>query len=443
MNMVRRWALPPVMVAVALLLGWWWRKDGSQSVQQPLARIAVQRVVTLRVAGPDVSATFVRAGDAWKQTEPFEQPADAPAIRALLAAATDAAPVYRVPLAQAPKTSRLDAPDVSLDISVPDQPAWKYRIGADHPAGLAWVAEERAGEGGPAAPELRRLALAALGGSLRDDRLFERAGADSDRIVVDAAGVGGDAHIELVRDAAGWRLKQPFESRADPAAVSAFLQGVARLRHQGVVQANAGDGSLHGLAKPWAQVSVRTLDVATGAPREETVLLGGEGPGGGRFAKIGDRPPVLAVDAKSVAALLPQGAGFVDARACALQPEQVAAVRVLDTEGSERVHLKREPDGWKRLASDGAVSPVEDRNVRELVRSLCEVRAGAIATDGAKPEWLVGSIEVTGSDGAVRTVRLWRLPDGKWAMHDGDGPVRIFSANLPMPIQPQDHPPKR
>jgi hypothetical protein len=28
-------------------------------------------------------------------------------------------------------------------------------------------------------------------------------------------------------------------------------------------------------------------------------------------------------------------------------------------------------------------------------------------------------------------------------MHDGDGPVRIFSANLPMPIQPQDHPPKR
>jgi hypothetical protein len=149
MNMVRRWALPPVMIAVALLLGWWWRQDGSQSVQQPLARIAVQRVVTLRVAGPDASATFVRAGDAWKQTEPFEQPADAPAIRALLAAATDAAPVYRVPLAQAPKTSRLDAPDVSLDISVPDQPAWKYRIGADHPAGLAWVAEERAGEGGP------------------------------------------------------------------------------------------------------------------------------------------------------------------------------------------------------------------------------------------------------------------------------------------------------
>ena len=69
MSAITRWSLPPCMVALALLLGWWWRQDGALSLQQPLARLPVQAVNELRVAGAGASATFARSGDAWKQVE--------------------------------------------------------------------------------------------------------------------------------------------------------------------------------------------------------------------------------------------------------------------------------------------------------------------------------------------------------------------------------------
>ena len=81
--------------------------------------------------------------------------------------------------------------------------------------------------------------------------------------------------------------------------------------------------------------------------------------------------------------------------------------------------------------------------MRELIRSLCETRATAIAGDRPKTEWLVGTIELSADAGAPRRVSVWRLPDGRWAMTDGDGPPRVFAATLPVPMQPEDHPPKR
>jgi len=446
LNRLIRWMLPACMIALALMLGWLWRVDASQSLQLPLAKFAIAQVQQLRIDSAQGSATFVRTGDAWRQTKPFEQMADTVAIRQLLATAADTAPVYRVALDQAPAQSRLQNPEATLCILMPDQSVVRYRIGADHPAGLAWIGEEAAGQGGPASPALRKLTLAAIAGALRDDRLFEFVSVDSDRIVIESHDAATELRIELQRAADGWRMQSPFDARADASAVAAFLQGIARVRYQGVVQASAGDGVLHGLAQPFARITVRTLDVGKGEPVEECVRLGNEATGGGRFARINERDPVLALDAKAVAALLPQPANFVDARACSLQPEEVVMLRVLDTEGATRFELQRTPRGWNRRNPDGTDTPIDDRNARELVRSLCEVRAAAITTEVIAPEWLVASLQLSStaqSTDATRTLRVSRLADAKWAIREGEGLTRLFSANLPMPLQPADHPPKR
>jgi hypothetical protein len=432
--------LPAAVLGVSLALGWWWRSEGWQGPPRPLWRQPVASVNRIEIKGGETTWVYERQGDAWVQVQPFHQLADVTAVRQLLAAAADAVPVYRQPLEQVPEAARLRAPEATLTIRGADRMA-TLRIGAGHPAGLAWVAEEGSGQAGPCDAELRRRVLAAIEGALLDDHLFELAGADSDRVLLR---VGGDppAVLELERSPAGWRMLQPWSSRADAAVVSGFLQGLTKLRAQGVVQRDMGDGTLHGLKDPAATLTVRTLDPSKGSPREETVRLGADAGQGARFARIGDRPAVVQLDVQTVSGLVPPAAAFVDPRACGLQPSQVRAVKIMDAEGSARCVLARTPEGWTLQRPDTAV-PVDDRNLVELLRSLCETRAAGISADPARPEWLVGVVELEADAGQTRRVQVWRLPDGRWAMTDGDGPVRVHPASLPMPLAATDHPPKR
>ena len=441
MSATRRWILPLALLATCLLLGWWWRRDGWTGPMRPFWRQPMQSVGRIEVRGRGASLVYRREGDAWVQVEPFRQPADTAAVRQLLAAAGDAVPLYRQPLAAAPSTARLEPSDATLVIGAGGVDR-SLRIGADHPAGLAWIGDEASAEAGPCAAELRQRVFAALDGGLRDDHLFELAGADSDRIRLQ---VGSDEStvLELERTPAGWRMRRPWSSRADAAAVAAFLQGLGKLRVQGVVQQDAGDGVLHGLKEPAATLVVRTLDPATGSPREEMVRLGGDAGQGARFARIGDRPPVVQLDVQAVSGVVPPAAAFVDPRACGISADQVQTVRLLDAEGAPQVDLRRVGDTWTLRQGEVAV-PVDDRAVRELLRSLCETRATGLSGDPARPEWLVAVVELKGVGGdAPRRVQVWRLPDGRWAMSDGDGPVRVYPASLPLPLAATDHPPKR
>lgn len=440
MSGARLWGVPAGVLAVSLALGWWWRSDGWQGPPRPLWREPFSAVSRIEITHQGATWIYAREGDAWVQLEPFRQPADVAAVRQLLAAAADTVPVYRQPLSAVPEVARLQRPEATLVIRGGDRVS-TLRIGADHPAGLAWVANEGSGEAGPCAADLRRRVLAAIDGELLDDHLFELAGADSDRVLLR---VGGDppAVLELERSPTGWRMLQPWASRADGAVVSGFLQGLTRLRGQGVVQLDAGDGTLHGLKEPAATLMVRTLDPSSGVPREETVRLGADAGQGARFARIGDRPSVVQLDVQAVGGLVPPAAAFVDPRACALQPAQVRALRILDAEGAPRCAFTRTSEGWS-VRRSGVEVPVDDRNVIELLRSTCETRAAGISADPPRPEWLVAVLELEADPGPARRVQIWRLPDGRWAMTDGDGPVRVHLASLPMPLAAADHPPKR
>lgn len=259
--------LPAAVLATSLALGWWWRSEGWQGPPRPLWRQPISSVNRIEIKSGGTAWVYERQGDAWVQVEPFRQLADVAAVRQLLAAAADAVPVYRQPIEQVPDAARLREPEATLTIRGGDR-VTTLRLGAGHPAGLAWVAEEGSGQAGPCDAELRRRVMAAVDGALLDDHLFELAGADSDRVLLR---VGGDppAVLELERTPAGWRMLQPWPTRADAAVVSGFLQGLTKLRAVGVVQRDMGDGTLHGLKEPAASLTVRTLDSSKGSPRGE------------------------------------------------------------------------------------------------------------------------------------------------------------------------------
>jgi Domain of unknown function (DUF4340) len=442
MNRWIRWTLPVLLLGVAIVLGAWWRSGASTMFREPLARLSPDRVDTITLVGGRGTLRYERRGDAWRQVEPYDHPSDPAAIRLLLAAAADVAPAYRVPLAEVPDAARLATPDLAVDLGSTGASIARLRVGADHPAGLAWLAEDNAAAAGPCPPEFKRLAMAAAAGALRDDRLFESAGADSDRIRLSVPGPQASEML-LERTRGGWRMLAPYAARADEQAVSAFLQAAARLRHAGLVQADAGDGAAHGLDRPSAEIAIRTNVASGGAPREECLQLGAESGAGALFARQVGRPPVVSVEARQLAGVLLPPAVFIDPRACGVRADDVVGVRVLDTEDRARLRLERVTGTWMRVSDNDERAAIDDRSLRELLRSLCETRAGAIAGDAPREEWRTGRVELSLSDGTSRSVTLWRLPDGGWAMSDGDGPAKVFASSLPMPIEPTDHAPKR
>jgi hypothetical protein len=438
----RRWSLPILMIMASLALGAWWRASQERAFREPFQRLSPDRIDTIALVSARGTLRYERRGDLWRQVEPYEHPSDPAAIRMLLATASDVAPAYRVALQQAPANAGLAESELALELGSGRERLARFRIGSDHPAGLAWIGEERSGVAGPCPPELRRQALAAAVGSLRDDRLFELAGADSDRIRIVTPGPQGGTMV-IERGAGGWRMTEPFACRADEAAIATFLQSAARLRHAGQVQADAGDGAVHGLATPSAEVSIRTMDPARGLAREESVQFGADSGVGAIFARQVGRPPVVSVEARQLAGVLLPAGAFIDPRVSEVPAEDIVALRMLDTEGRQRLHLRRDLGVWSRVPEQGAPEPIDDRSVRELLRSLCEVRANAIAGDLPRDEWRVGSIQVSRTDGSQRQVTLWRLPDGGWALREGDSPARVFPSSLSMPIEPGDHAPKR
>ena len=92
MSRYLRWLLPVVIVAAAFGLARLWRTEAGVAFRSPLGAFAPESARSIQLAWKGGGARFEGRGDAWRQVEPFEQGADAGAVRALLVAAADAAP---------------------------------------------------------------------------------------------------------------------------------------------------------------------------------------------------------------------------------------------------------------------------------------------------------------------------------------------------------------
>ena len=103
--------------------------------------------------------------------------------------------------------------------------------------------------------------------------------------------------VGLRRDAGEpWRLVVPEEAPADQARVEAEVMGLAGLRATRVIEENPSDLAPFGLAQPAILVRVRLGD-----GRQLQLAAGKESPGGGgRYAKLLDRPAVYLISSFQV-----------------------------------------------------------------------------------------------------------------------------------------------
>ncbi len=440
MKFIPQFLKPWLVALLAIMLGWLLRLSGDNTSQSKLLfEIPVDQVATIELQKQGRTLLFERIGDTWQQTRPYVQSANPVAINNLLVALAEARVLQASPLSELPTRAGLDDTAPSIKVTWPQGGA-TLRVGKSHPAGLAWLADTDKNIGGPGSQEMHRLLVDGDPVQLRSARLFDRSGAESDRVLVQAN--SGTARLEIVLEKKDgrWCLIEPVESRADNIAIADFLEAVARLEHEGFVDDAPQDLALFGLAQPAATVSIRSLDVSKGVVSEEVLEIGGDcaaGPGG-RFGKRRDRPGVFQLEMRSLSTLFPPSAAFIDATMLGVDPVEIKSIAFENASGEPIAQLVRSVMQWQLTlaAQSSTPQPANMQRVRDLLQTLCTARATDLAKETIAQNMVVAKFVVTLSSGATIHLVVGKDSQGRWLVGDGGNLTRVYPATLAFPIEP-------
>ena len=460
MRFIPQFLKPWLVALLAIMLGWLLRASSSNTSQAQLVfDIPVDLVSHIELQKAGRTLVFDRIGDAWQQTQPYVQSANPVAIRNMVVAMAEARLLQVSPLSQLPARSGLDDSAPNIKVTWPNGSA-TLRVGKSHPAGLAWLADIQKNIGGPGSSEMHRLLVDGDPVQLRSARLFDRSGAESDRVIVQANSGTKRLEIVLQKKDGRWSLIEPIEARADNIAVADFLEAVARLEHDGFVDDSPQDLSLFGLTQPAATIAIRSFDISKGVVTEEILEIGGDGAAGpgGRFGKRRDRPGVFQLEKRSLSTLFPPSAAFIDATMLGVDPAEIKSIALQNASGEPTAQLIRGVTQWQlTLASQPAsaqssntqpvttevvisksenTQPANMQRVRDLLQTLCAARATDLATETIPQNMVVAKMLVTLSSGATMSLVVGKDSQGRWLVGDGGNLTRVYPATLALPIEP-------
>ena len=147
------------------------------------------------------------------------------------------------------------------------------------------------------------------------------------------------------------------------------------------------------------------------------------------------------LDEQAQKSLVPSAALFVDPTGTAVTRPDVGSLEVGPTDGSDFT-LSRDFDRWMLEFNDDDRGSVEvpRQAVESLLGQLTSARASEIEFLDYPTELEYAVVILFGLDGLpLDTVRVIRDPnDGRWALENGDGVLRIFPASLQPALRPQD-----
>ena len=438
MNSIIRALKPWIVVIVMIMVGWLVRMNSkSPTESQLLAEIPVDLVNTISAQKGGRTLLFERKGDAWMQTQPYSQPADPAAIHALLVAMAEARVIQASPLEKIPSRAGLNESAPSVKVVWPTGSA-TLCVGASHPAGLAWIANMDTKLGGPGSIELHRLLVEGDPVQLRGAKLFDRSGAASDRVIVQANSGTKRLEVALEKKEGRWYLIEPIEARADNNAVADFLEAVARLEHDGIVDDAPKDLALFGLAQPAAVITIRSLDISKGAITDEVLEIGGDGPAGPgvRFGKRRDRPGVFQLEKRSLSTLFPPSAAFIDSTILGVDPAEITSIALQNPNATLRANLARNVTAWNISIVDQPPRAADMKPVRELLQALCTARACDMATQSIPENLIVAKLAVALSNGSTISLTLGKDSTGRWLANDGGNLTRVYPDTVAFPIEP-------
>lgn len=439
------WVVAIIAVCCALLMSWGAVDEVTTGVERvfEVGTFPVEEVDQVVVARQGIPRqVFSRTANGWKQVEPFEVAADGYAVRQLMVAAADLEYSRRIPISElGPETSLeqlgLAPPLATLQFTIGEHTE-QIDLGRRTVAGRGWM---RHGDDGDLMVVQDALHTQGIEKDLRNWRsrnLFT--GTDE----IDSIEIhNGDVVTRLLRDGRLWTMESPVNTRADEESLQRLTGVLGRVEHGGFVVDMPEDLSKYGLDQPVARLVVRR------GQEREALLLGTQAGlvASDRFAMVEGVPTVVRLDEPTLRALLPGVISLIQPTATGVRAADVKAIEVVLRDGGS-IRLGRELDKWllqRRMAGGEIVSGNADKAmVDDLLNTLTEIRAPEVIVQEFPSNLAYANVTFFGYDGSpLDTVRIAQeVGNGRWAMENGDGVLRVFPATVPLPITTevwQDH----
>jgi hypothetical protein len=432
-------------LAVLSVVIWWMnRVDSTASIvtDRPMMEAGIPQdqvdEITLEYRGGRTLG-FERDGVSWRQIEPFSVGVDAFSARqiAVVASSLRASDFVEIGNDESGReqAARLGFDDPAVRVT------WKWGnetrvliLGNRTLAGRGWARLEDEKVAWLVDSTLHERLLDMDSRLWRDRSLLPTAGVETREIEI----MVGDASVSLESGLDGWTLTRPVAARGDAAAISEWLSDVSRTSTQGYLFDRPESLEPFGLEPPLAVVRLTERDGTS-----HTVLIGDPiGVGSPeRYGMVQGSPTILRLDEQAQQALVPSAVLFVDPTGSAVVRADVGSLEVRPTDASDFT-LTRDFDRWILEFNDDERGSVEvpRQAVESLLGQLTSARASEIEFLDYPTELEYAVVILFGLDGLpLDTVRVIRDPnDGRWALENGDGVLRIFPASLQPALRPQD-----
>lgn len=402
----------------------------ARALSARLLGCAADEIVSLDMFASGVRAKLVREGDVWNFVEPFREPADGEAVRALLETLdrADFAGAH-VPGRAALADYGLAEPPIRLAIGYErDGKAREQRlaIGGETPVADEVYARLEGEEEAFAIPAAVRDLIRTPIETYRDRRLIAFDPALATNLSITRAG----STIELAKRGESWNLVRPIAGPAEDARVVELLGELRSTRPVDFITTDTFHAEGLGLAAPEIVVSVgegeEIATLAVGRRRLDTPPT--------YYANRAGADRIFTVPQALVDRLRVEPNDLRSRRLFALAAKD--AVELTHRMGSTTTTLRLSAEGWK---IEGAPeTPVDQGFVKELLNRVLRLKVAEYVSLQPIPE-VSGlarpnvSIEVADGSGRVEGIEVGR-PEGTltYARRVGDPEIFLIDGGEPV-----------
>lgn len=334
------------------------------------------KITELRITSGGETSVLRKEGEAWKMVEPTATEADASAVAAITSAISSIESSRTIDEKGARLAEYgLEKPTTTVEFKAEGNVSGSLLLGDK----TAMQGDLYAMKGGEPrvflVPSYHESNLAKKPFDLRDRRIlkFDRDKADLLSIL------RGQEVLELAREGTDWKMRKPWEARADYGAAEGLLTRLSTSNMTELVEAEAKDLGKYGLDRPAATIVV-------GAGSAKTTLQVGKTQDGKTYARDASRPMVFTIDTTLQDDVKKTFDDFRRKEFFEFRPFSVQRVRaVLDRSSGraaydfERIKPDKpsDPDKWRVTKADGTSQEVSEPTMNDLLQRLADLKATA------------------------------------------------------------------